>query len=212
MTNTANPQPSAKRSKTRPPARDAELGRLMDLLPASGRMWCKLVSQPNQRQAIAASLPKPWNEICTISINLELWHKLPQDQRDLLLLRTSCRGTAVRWVKPGLYQGLLGAGLTALLVESVRGDATGIVVFGGLSVLAARQIWRSVYSVQTEITADADAVRVATRRGYTQADAACALMAGIKALPAIEGRTNTMDELLRCQALKPTAQPDMNAP
>ncbi|MGF1538764.1 MAG: DUF3318 domain-containing protein [Elainellaceae cyanobacterium] len=212
MTNTANPQPSAKPPKTKPPARDAELGRLMELLPASGRMWCKLVSQPKQREAIAASLPKPWKEICTISINLDLWHRLPQNQRDLLLLRTSCRGTAVRWVKPGLYQGLLGVGLTALVVEAARGDAAGIVVFGGLSALAVRQIWRSIYSVQTEMTADADAVRVATRRGYERADAARSLMAGIKALPAVEGRTNTMDELLRYQALKPIAQPDIGAP
>ncbi|MGF1515660.1 MAG: DUF3318 domain-containing protein [Elainellaceae cyanobacterium] len=209
MTNAASPQPSAKRTKVRPPARDAELGRLSDLLPASGRMWCKLVSQPNQRQAIAANLPKLWSRICTITINLDLWHKLPQAQRDLLLLHAACRGTAVRWIEPGLYQGGLGVGLAVLLVEAVRGDAAGIVVFGGISALAARQIWRSVHSVQAEMNADAHAIRVATRRGYGEAEAAQHLIAGIKALPKIDGRVSTADELLRCQALKSTARPDL---
>ncbi len=208
MTHTADSSSKPKRQKTRPPARDAELGRLSDLLPASGLMWCKLVSQPGQQKAIATRLPKPWSRIFTIAINLPLWHQLPQAQRDLLLLRTSCRGTAVRWVKPGLYQWGLGIGLMVLAVEAVRGDAAGVVVFGGLSAVAGQRIWRSVHSLQTEIEADAQAVQVSTRRGYTEAEAADHLIAGIKALPDIEGRVSTADELLRCQALKRIAQPD----
>ncbi|MGB3613212.1 MAG: DUF3318 domain-containing protein, partial [Elainellaceae cyanobacterium] len=147
------------KSNSRTPPRDAELGRLADLMPASGRMWCRIVSKPNQPEAIAASLPKPWNRTCTIGINLPLWQQLSQGQRDLLLLRTVCWATAVQWFRPGAYQLLLSAGVLGTLVETFRGDATGIVVFAGLSVVAIRQIWTSLHSVAMEKAADEAAVR-----------------------------------------------------
>jgi len=202
MTKAAN----SPRSKSRPPTRDGELGRLADLMPASGRMWCRIISKPNQPEAIAVSAPKPWNRNCTIRINLTLWQQMLQGQRDLMLLRTVCWVTAIRWFQPGAYQGLLGASLAGAVVETFRGEATGIVLFAGLSVVAIRQVWTSFHGLAVEKEADEAAVRVATRRQYDAAAAANHLADAIKAVADIEGRVGTVNELLRCQALKALAQ------
>ncbi|MEO0408064.1 MAG: DUF3318 domain-containing protein [Cyanobacteria bacterium P01_A01_bin.135] len=208
MTDTAPYQNPNKRPL--PPPGDAELGRLAELLPASGRMWCRLVSAPKQKRAIAAGMPKPWNRSHTIGINLERWQQLPEGQRDLLLLRTVGWSTAVQWLKPNLSTALLSIGAVGTAVELFQSNAAGIILFSGLSVVAVRQIWRSQRSIDVEKMADVAGVRVAMRRGYTLPDAVRNLVAGIKALPELEGRAETVDELVRCQALKSMVQPDVS--
>jgi hypothetical protein len=90
---------------------NVEIRRLLDVMPASGRMTVKLVSKPEQSKVIDASFPLPWNQDRPIYINFDLWRRLKQPQRDLLLLRTITWLTGVKWFKPNIYQGLVLAGI-----------------------------------------------------------------------------------------------------
>ncbi|MGH2413344.1 MAG: DUF3318 domain-containing protein, partial [Microcystaceae cyanobacterium] len=104
------------------------------------------------------------------------------------------------------YQGVALAALLGLTVESVQGDAVGMIVAGGLTAIAAHQIWRSNRSVQRELNADEGAIKVALRRGYTEAEAARYLLDAVEAVAQIEGRSSlNFTELIRCQHLKAIA-------
>lgn len=184
----------------------AEMGRLIDLMPASGRMWCKLMSQPMQSTVIATEFPLPWSRDRQITINFSLWEQLPRPQRDLLLLRTVSWLTRIQWFKVDVYQGLVAAGVVSTLVELVQVDAVGIVASGGLTALAGWQIWRKNRSSQAEIDADEAAIQIAQRRGYTDADAAHHLCAAIESVAQLEGRPSlSFTELIRTQNLKAIA-------
>lgn len=186
---------------------ELELGRLQDLMPASGRMLCKLQHRPEQSTVIDAPLPFPWQRGArSIYLNLDLWNQLPEAQRDLLLLRIVSWNIAVRWFKVDLYRGLTVAGLLGTLVELSQADAIGFLVSGGLTGLAATQIWRSHRSTQVELEADEEAIATAQRRGYAKVEAARHLLAAIEAIARVEGRPAlTFEELLRCQNLKAIA-------
>ena len=80
-------------------------------MPASGRMLCKLVSQPDQSAVIKAELPLPWTRSRLISINFDLLNQMPTPQRDLIFLLTICWSTGVEWFKLDLYRGLAIAGV-----------------------------------------------------------------------------------------------------
>jgi len=185
---------------------EPEIRRLLDVMPASARMMSKLVSKPQQRLVITSQFPMPWHQERPIFINFDLWSQLSRPQRDLLLLRiTSWLGT-IRWFKPDLYQGVAIAGLLGTLVEFVQGDAVGVVVAGGLTAIAATQIWRANRAVDREIEADTNAIRVAGRRGYSEPEAARHLLDAIEAQARIEGRPGLeFMELIRCQNLRAIA-------
>jgi predicted Zn-dependent protease len=109
----------------------------------------------------------------------------------------------IRWFKPDLYQGLTVAGAIALGVQLWQRDGVGMVVAGGLTALAAQQIWRGYQSNEREIEADAQAIKVAVRRGYEQKEAIQALLTAIENASRIENRTTlSFNELLRCQNLR----------
>lgn len=183
-----------------------EIRRLLDIMPASGRMMTKIVSKPEQAQVIDTSFPLPWNQDRPIYINFDLWRRLNQPQRDLLLLRTVSWLMGVKWFKPEIYQGVALAGLAGVAVELVQGDAVGVVVAGGLSAIALNRIWRSNRSQQTEISADEAALRIAQRRGYSETEAAEHLLSAIEATAKIEGRPGlNFIELIRCQNLRTIA-------
>ena len=184
-----------------------EIRRLLDIMPASGRMLTKLVSKPQQSQVIDIPFPLPWNRNARpIYINFDLWQRLSRSQRDLLLLRSLTWLTGIKWFKPNLYQGATVAGLLALIVEFAQGDAIGVIVAGGLSAIALNQIWRNSRSSQTEIEADAGAIKIALRRGYTEVEAAKHLLEGIEVVAKIERRSSlNFTELLRSQKLKAIA-------
>ena len=186
---------------------DLEIRRLIDLLPASGRMFTKIISKPQQPQVVDTPFPMPWNrERRPIAINFNLWGRLSEPQRDLLILRAASTQTGVRWFKPDLYQGIAGAGAIALMVELVQGDPVGIVVAGGLSAIASNRIWRSNRSVQKQLEADEAAIKVALRRGYTEGKAASHLLEAIEAVAPLEGRSGLdFTELIRAQNLKAIA-------
>lgn len=186
---------------------ELELGRLQELMPASGRMFCKLTHRPEQALVIEASLPLPWQRgHRPVFLNLDLWNQLPEAQRDLMLLRLVCWVTGVKWIKFDLYRGLSAVGLFGGAVELLQGDAVGVITAGTLVAFGASQIWRSHRSAQRELEADELAIQVAQRRGYSETDAARHLLAAIESIARIEGRpTLEFTELLRCQNLKAIA-------
>ena len=182
---------------------EPEIRRLLDLMPASGRMLTKIVSKPQQTTVIESPFPLPWSQERPIFINFDLWRRLPKGQRDMLLLRTVSWLIGIKWFKPDLYQGVVLAGLLGGVVELVQGDAVGVVVATGLSALASTQIWRGTRSTQTELDADDAAIKVATRRGYTETEAARQLLAAIESVAQIEGRSGlNFKELIRSQNLR----------
>jgi len=184
---------------------DSEIRRLLDVMPASGRMKTTLVGA-NQRMVISTKLPRPWAQNQPIWINFDLWQRLPQPQRDLLTLRTVSWLAASNWFKPDLYQGLAIAGILGAGVEAFQGDAVGLLVGGGLSAIAGVQVWRNSRSLAIELEADEAAVRIAQRRGYTDIEAAQHLLAAISAIAKIEGRSSLgFNELIRCQNLRAIA-------
>jgi len=184
-----------------------EVRRLIDLMPASGRMNTKIIPKPQQSRLIETPFPQPWKQGAKpIYINFDLWQELSREERDVALLRSVCWLTGIKWFKPDLYQGVVVAGVIGAGVEVAQGDVIGLLVSGGLAVLAGSQIWRKTRSVQMELDADEVALRVAQRRGYDPTTAAQALLSSIKKIAEIEGRnTLSFSELIRLQNLRKLA-------
>jgi Protein of unknown function (DUF3318) len=185
---------------------NVEIRRLLDVMPASGRMTTKIVNKPEQAKVIDASFPQPWNQARPIYINFDLWRRLPKPQRDLLLLQMVSWLMGVKWFKPNIYQGVVLAGLLAGLLEASQSDVVGVAIAGGLSAIAAFRIWRTNKSQESELNADAAAIRIAQRRGYSEVEAAQHLLSAIEAVAKIEGRSAlNFTELIRCQNLRAIA-------
>ena len=165
-----------------------EIRRLLDLMPASGRMMTKIVNKRDQNKVIDFTFPLPWQPQRRILINFDLWSRLDSPQRDLLLLRTVSWLTSIKWFKPDIYQGVVLAGIVGASVETIQADVVGTLVAGGLSAIALTRIWRSYHSSQFELNADLGAISVASRRGYTQTEAAKHLYYAIEAVAKIERR------------------------
>ncbi len=184
----------------------AEIRRLLDIMPASGRMMTKIVSKPEQPKVIDSNFPLPWKQERPIAINFDLWRRLPVPQRDLLLLSQVSWLVGVKWFKPDVYQGVVVAGLLGTVVELVQQDVVGVVVAGGLSAIALSRIWRTSRSSQSELDADETAVKIAQRRGYNETEAAEHLLKAIEAVARLEGRSSlNFTELIRCQNLRAIA-------
>ena len=188
-------------------ANQDEVRHLIDLMPASGRMYTKIIPKPKQSRLIDAPFPLPWQRGARpIYINFDLWTELSRAERDLALLRSVCWLTEIKWFKPDLYQGVVTVGVIGTGVEMLQGDAIGVIVGASLAVLAGSQIWRRTRSIQTEVDADEIAIRVAQRRGYEMIDAAQALLDSIEKIAEIEGRANfNFTELVRIQNLRKLA-------
>ncbi|MDZ8053082.1 MAG: DUF3318 domain-containing protein [Aulosira sp. ZfuVER01] len=185
---------------------NAEIRRLLDVMPASGRMIAKIVSKPEQAKVIDAFFPLPWNQERPIYINFDLWFRLTKSQRDLLLLQMVSWLTGVKWFKPNIYQGLVLVGLLGGLVESSQSDVVGVAIAVGLSAIASFRIWRTNKSSELELNADIAAIRIAGRRGYSEAEAAEYLLSAIEEVAKIEGRSGlNFTELIRCQNLRAIA-------
>ncbi|MEM8805074.1 MAG: DUF3318 domain-containing protein [Cyanobacteria bacterium P01_G01_bin.38] len=183
-----------------------EIPRLRDLLPASGRMKTRIVTNPRQMEVIKAAFPKPWKKSHPISINFDLWQALSIAQRDLLFLREATWIETVQPLRIDVYQGVAAAGVLGFLVELSQFDAIGILTAGGLTAFAGAQIWRNSRGNQAEVAADEAAIKVAQRRGYTEATAAQELLSAIEAAVRLEGRSNlSFAELTRTQNLRAIA-------
>lgn len=185
---------------------EPEIRRLLDVMPASGRMLTKIVSRPQQSQVIDTPFPLPWSQERPIFINFDLWRRLSKPQRDLVILSKISWLTKIKWFKPDLYQGIVVAGILGGVVEFVQADAVGVIVATGLGAIAGTQIWRNHHSTQTLLEADAAALTVGQRRGYTETEAAQHLLSGIEAIAKIEGRSSLdFTELIRSQNLRAIA-------
>lgn len=185
---------------------EPEIRRLLDLMPASGRMMAKIMSKPQQVTVIATPFPVPWQPDRPIYINFDLWRRLPKPQRDLLILRTVSWLSSIKWFKPDIYQGAALAGIIGGLMELMQRDIVGVVAAAGLSAVALTRIWQANHSSQLELNADEAAIRVAERRGYAEAEAASHLLSAIEAVANIEGRLSlNFTELIRCQNLRAIA-------
>ncbi len=182
---------------------NAEITRLKDLMPASGRMKIRIVMDDRQSTVIETPFPRPWHRSHPISLNWSLWQSLTLAQRDLLFLHAVCWLTSVQLLKPELYQGITALGALGTLLELFQADAVGILAAGGLTAIAATQVWRSNTGNQAKLDADDLAIRVAQRRGYSEREAILALLEAIEAVPTIEGRGGlNYTELLRTQRLR----------
>jgi hypothetical protein len=184
---------------------EAEIRRLLDVMPASARMRTKLIHKPEQRSVLQVPFPLPWMLERPIWLNLDLWSRLSRPERDLLILRSTSWLTSVQWFRPELYQGIGLIGGLGAVVQLAQGDAVGTLVAGGLSAIAVRQIWQTNRSTQRELQADEAAIQVAQRRGYTESEAVQHLLSGVEAIAEIEGRSLNFTELLRCQNLRSLA-------
>jgi hypothetical protein len=180
----------------------AEIARLIELMPASGRMYCKLISAPKQAQVMRLKLPMPNQATRSIWINFDLWQQLTQPQRDLLLLHGVSWLLSIQWFKPAPAQGFALAGIVVTGLELLQTNAAGVITFAGLTAVAVGQIWRQNRGDQLETAADEKAVQVAQRRGYTQAKATQALVEAIATVAQIEGRDLSLTETLRQQRLR----------
>lgn len=185
---------------------DSEIRRLLDTMPASGRMKAKIISKPQQPTVIECHFPQPWAQEWPVLINFDLWSRLSRPERDLSILRAVSWLSTSNWLKPDLYQGLVVAGVLGAIVELFQADAVGVIVAGGLSAIAATQIWRTSRSLKVEMVADEAAIRVAQRRDYPEAEAARHLLSAIQAVAKLEGRSSlAFNELIRCQNLRAIA-------
>lgn len=183
-----------------------EIRRLSDLMPASARGSVKIISKPEQKKLVDASFPLPWHRERPIYINFDLWPNLTKQQRDLLLLRTVSWLTGVEWFKPNIYQAVALLGLFGGLIESVQGDAVGVVTAGGLSTIAILRMYRRNRSQESEIAADMAAINLIKRRGYSETEAAEHLLKAIETVAKIEKRsTLNFIELIRTQNLRTIA-------
>ncbi|MGF1492903.1 MAG: DUF3318 domain-containing protein [Microcoleaceae cyanobacterium] len=186
---------------------DDEIRHLLDLMPASGRMLTQIVDNSQQSVVIQAPFPYPWTNTRRIFINFDLWQDLARAQRDLVLLRTVSWLCEVRWFAPNLNQGVALAGAVGTVLETMQQDAVGVVLAGGLCALGLRQIWRDNHRSQLELEADEVAIKVAQRRGYSETEAAQALLQGIEQVAKIENRSGlNYLELTRSQNLRALAQ------
>lgn len=183
-----------------------EIRRLLDVMPASGRMTTKIVSRPEQPKVIDTSFPLPWHQERPMYINFDLWGRLPKPQRDLLLLQKVAWLTGVKWFRPDIYQGVALAGLVGALIELTQSDVVGVAVAAGLSAIALGRIWRTNKSQESEIHADLAAIKVAQRRGYSETEAAQHLLFAIETVSKIEGNSGlNFIDLIRCQNLRAIA-------
>jgi hypothetical protein len=182
-----------------------EIRRLLDVMPASGRMTTKIVSKPEQQKVIDAVFPLPWSQDRPIYINFDLWRRLTKPQRDLLILYQVSWLTNIQWIKPDIYQGVVLLGLLGGVIEATQYDIVGVVIAGGLSVFAGVRIWKMNKSQESEINADKTAIRIAQRRNYSEAEAAQHLLTAIETVAKIESRGLDFNELIRCQNLKAIA-------
>ncbi|XFA72868.1 DUF3318 domain-containing protein [Thermosynechococcaceae cyanobacterium Okahandja] len=184
---------------------DSEIRRLLDIMPASARMRCKLVPRSQQPQVITYRPALPWGDR-PIEINFRLWSRLDTPARDLLILRAVAWFNATGLIKLDLYQGVTVAGALGTVLQFVQADPVGAIVAGGLTAFGALQVWQNTRGVAVEVAADRQALQLAQRRGYSEAEAAAALLGAIEQVATLERRALLeVNELVRLQNLRQLA-------
>ena len=134
-----------------------ETSRLLDLMPASGRMMTKIVGKPEQTTIIQTTFPVPWKNNRVIYLNFDLWMNLPKAQRDLVMLRTVSWLCEIQWFKPSINQGIFGVGLVGIFSQLTEADVLGILVAGCLTAIGSMRIWQNNHSTEVELAAVSEA-------------------------------------------------------
>lgn len=185
---------------------NTEIRRLLDIVPASGRMTIKIISKPEQNQVISAEFPLPWIQSKPVYINFELWRQLKKPQRDLLILYHTSWLIGIKWIQPDIYQGAVLVGLLGGVIETLQGDIVGLVIAGGLTVTSGVKLWQNNKSQELQLKADKTAIAIAQNRGYSESEAAGHLLTAIETVAKLEGRLGlNFNELIRCQNLRAIA-------
>jgi len=185
---------------------NTEIRRLLDIVPASGRMTIKIISKPEQNQVISAEFPLPWIQSKPVYINFELWRQLKKPQRDLLILYHTSWLIGIKWIQPDIYQGAVLVGLLGGVIETLQGDIVGLVIAGGLTVTSGVKLWQNNKSQELQLKADRTAIAIAQKRGYSESEAAGHLLTAIETVAKLEGRLGlNFNELIRCQNLRAIA-------
>ncbi len=112
---------------------NAEISRLRELMPASGRMNTRLMLDDRLTSVIETPFPRPWHRSHPITLNWVLWQEMSLPQRDLLFLQAVCWLSSVRLLKLEPYQGVAAAGALMGIFELVQGDVVGTLAGGRLS-------------------------------------------------------------------------------
>ena len=180
-----------------------EISRLRDILPASWRMTTAMKSKPEINEPISSLVISPWSKGTEIRINFRLWRQLTEAQRDMLLLHEVSWRQKTKWLQTGAYQGIAAAAIAGGVVEAIQGDVTGIAIAILLGTIGINQILRTNRGSQIKMQADNEAIEVAQRRGYSEAEAAKALLEAIPAVARLAERVKPeFTELIRCQNLR----------
>ncbi len=183
---------------------DTEINHLLDLMPASGRMYTKIISRTSQPKVIDYSFVRPWEKSARpVYINFELWQELSRSERDLLLLGVVSKLLKNRQFKPSLKMVIIAGGLLALVIEATQGNAFGMIASGALVTFVARRVWRRYPSSDPaqEIETDEETVATAIRRGYTGSLALRGLVGAIEKTAQLEERSLNFIEQSRIRHL-----------
>ena len=181
-----------------------EIQRLRDLLPASLRPLLAIAPAQGVTDRLICVRPRPpWNPNGTIEVQFSRWMSLPQAQRDLLFLREAGWFDGRNWLQPGLYQGIAAAGTLATVLELALHNPLSVLLAGGVTGLAVRQVWQNVNSDNAQFDADEFALRRAQYRGYDRRDAARHLLRGLETVQQVD-RTDVLT-VLRLQRLQAIA-------
>lgn len=182
-----------------------EIQRLRDLLPASLRPLLTIEAMPygaNDRLLRVKPRP-PWQPTGTLQIDFSRWANIPQPQRDLLFLREAGWFDSRNWLQPGLYQGLAVSGVLATVLELTLQNPLSVVLAGGVTGLAVRQIWSGMNSDTAHFDADEFALRRAQYRGYDRRSAARHLVLALENVQRVD--KSDVQIVMRLQRLKAIA-------
>ncbi|MEM9512596.1 MAG: DUF3318 domain-containing protein [Cyanobacteria bacterium J06642_2] len=184
-----------------------EIQRLRDLLPASLRPLLTIEAMsygyPDGDRLLRVKPRPPWQPTGTLQIDFSRWLSIPQAQRDLLFLREAGWFDGRNWLQPGLYQGLAVSGALATLLELTLHNPLSVVLAGGVTGLAVRQIWTGMNSDTAQFDADEFALRRAQYRGYDRRSAARHLVLALENVQRVDKRD--VQVVMRLQRLKAIA-------
>ncbi len=193
------------RSST-PSFEDQEIQRLRDLLPASLRPVISIEPAPGYgvEDLIRLKPRPPWQPTGTFQINLQQWRMIPEPQRDLLFLREVGWFDSRTWFQPGLYQGIVVIGAISTLAELALQNGFSVLLAGGVTGLAIRQIWQDRNRETVHFDADDFALQRAQFRGYDRQAAARHLLTALEQVQKLD-RAEPLS-IMRLQRLQAIAQ------
>jgi len=186
----------------------AEIDRLLDLLPASMRESVKILpASERQTVVIKGRRQMPWERQMRLFIKPYEWRQFTPLQRAGLFLHKVGYYSRAASRQIDFYLAIAALGGLSLIFEVVQQDPVGATVSGGLSGLALWQLRRDQTNDRRLLAADAYAVDRLVLRGVPRLQAVEALGQALHLEARLEGRSgNDLLDMLRYQNLKRLAQ------